>query len=159
MSSYREAMAKRHAERRKVQTSAYKMNADLLQQVPAFMLTHKFQKDSALDRQRCYVAGPVTGVEAQAALHFAAVKKQLEDGDLALEVISPMADLGLAPTDEWEHCMAVCFYALMKCQRIHMLQGWERSRGASLELALAAQMGLQITFEEETKTPLTHSTL
>ena len=35
--------------------------------------------------------------------------------------------------------------AMLDCDRIHMLPGWERSRGAVLELTIAHALGFTVT--------------
>ena len=46
--------------------------------------------------------------------------------------------------------MMVLFLVLMQCGGIYMLSGWEYSPGARVEHAVAAEIGLQISYEEAT---------
>jgi hypothetical protein len=36
--------------------------------------------------------------------------------------------------------------ALLKCDSVHVLQGWEKSKGARLEIEIARQLELPITY-------------
>jgi len=40
------------------------------------------------------------------------------------------------------NCAAIC-----QCDAIYMLQGWQHSRGAKVELALAEYLGLEVSYE------------
>lgn len=44
----------------------------------------------------------------------------------------------------WADYMRVDLIALMSCEVILMLPGWERSRGARLEMYIAGELGLDI---------------
>lgn len=46
----------------------------------------------------------------------------------------------------WECYLRHDLRAMMGCSSILMLQGWRRSKGARLELSLAAQLGMPILF-------------
>lgn len=66
------------------------------------------------------------------------------------EVVSPH-ELSEQPVGEpedaaelWRSCMRKCLAALAGCDAIALLPGWQHSRGASLELFVATQLGLRV---------------
>jgi len=50
---------------------------------------------------------------------------------------------------DWQCYMRKAVAQLIKCDRIHLLEGWSKSRGAKVEYTLALGMGLEITFQNE----------
>lgn len=90
-----------------------------------------------------YIAGAITGVdnakdvfdlaEARLSQHF-------------VKVINPMK-LNHNHNKEWESYMKVCLISLINCDYIYMTLGWEKSKGARLELNLAIDLGLEIRYQ------------
>lgn len=58
-------------------------------------------------------------------------------------VLNPVKNLGFSYRDYIN--MGLC--ELMHCDAIYMLEGWEKSQGAQLELLYARTVGLQAFFE------------
>jgi hypothetical protein len=52
-------------------------------------------------------------------------------------------------SEPWEYFMRQGIILLMKCDRIYMLEGWEKSRGAKIEYNLARDLGMKIMYEKE----------
>jgi hypothetical protein len=75
------------------------------------------------------------------AFHAAAAKLRAQGYD----VVNP-AELNPDQTASWEQCMRVDLAALVTCEEIHMLEGWEHSRGAKLELHVATALGMRPIF-------------
>lgn len=59
-------------------------------------------------------------------------------------VVNP-AESALPEGSSWRGHMREDIRALVDCDRIHLLPGWERSRGAMLELKIAHALGMTIT--------------
>jgi hypothetical protein len=94
---------------------------------------------------RVYVAGPMTGY---AELNFPAF--QTEAAALrgaGLHVINP-AEINVDPSAGWSACMRADIAQLVTCDRIHLLPGWSRSTGATLEHHIARALGLVVTLAE-----------
>ena len=90
---------------------------------------------------KLYLAGPMSNLPEWnfPAFHAAAAKLRA-DGH---EVINP-AELNPDTTMEWHQCMRVDIAALVTCEGIALLPGWENSKGARAEFATAAALGLKV---------------
>lgn len=109
--------------------------------------------------QRLYIAGPMTG---HADLNFpafhAAAAEYRKKGAF---VINPAemngGDAEIATSAKmtaeqyhahWVRCMKKDINALMTCDGVVMLPGWQKSRGAKLEHHIARNLGLTITYKD-----------
>lgn len=87
---------------------------------------------------RVYLAGPMSGHPDfnYAAFHNAAARLRAHGFD----VVNP-AEIVKTPGLGWQACMRLDIPALLTCEAIIMLPGWQSSRGARLEYRLAQQLG------------------
>jgi hypothetical protein len=53
-----------------------------------------------------------------------------------------------------KRCMTRDLLAIMECDAIYLMQGWEKSKGAQAELALAKFLGLSVYYEDQVDEPL-----
>ena len=94
---------------------------------------------------RVYLAGPMTGLPGHnfPAFHAAAAVLRERGHD----VVSP-AEANAAHVGQWtwEQFMRVDLALLVTCERIAMLPGWARSKGASLEHHVATALGMPVDF-------------
>ena len=92
---------------------------------------------------KIYLAGPMTGLPGLnfAAFHTSAAWLR----GMGHTVINP-AELNTDPEAEWHACMRVDIAALVTCDTIYLLPGWEDSRGAKLEHHIAERLGMAIEF-------------
>ncbi|HSW64957.1 MAG TPA: DUF4406 domain-containing protein [Dissulfurispiraceae bacterium] len=88
---------------------------------------------------KVYLSGPITGLEERSAGMFAAAQKEMEA--LGYEVVNPML-LAHNHNKSWEWYMAIDILALLECDHICLLPGWDISRGARLEHAIAQLRGM-----------------
>jgi hypothetical protein len=107
--------------------------------------------------KRVYIAGPMTG---HANLNFPAFHAAASAlRGQGFEVINPAEINGgedeivacalMTPQqlkDHWRDCMRNDITMLMTCDGVHMLPGWEMSKGATLEHHIASALGLEVTF-------------
>jgi hypothetical protein len=88
-----------------------------------------------------YISGPMTGLPELnfPAFNAAAVSLRAR----GWEVVNP-AELDAQDTEPrtWEEYMRRDIVELMRCTHIALLPGWQRSRGASIEARLAADLGI-----------------
>lgn len=92
---------------------------------------------------RIYVAGPMTGYPGLnfEAFHQAALELRFAGN----EVINP-AEINPNLDADWTGCMKEDIKQLVDCDAIHMLPGWEQSKGASIEHYIAVALGLQVEY-------------
>ena len=89
----------------------------------------------------CYISGPMTGIPEHNFPAFIKAKKLLKD--LGFEVLSPHE----APKcDTWEGYMRHDLQLVCKSDKIVMLPGWKKSRGALLEKMVADNLCMEAWF-------------
>lgn len=88
-----------------------------------------------------YISGQITGLEIdQAKANFKERQRIVEaDGHIA---INPFDVIEYDPKLTWSDYMIADIKALFECDAITMLDGWELSRGARIEFAIACELGL-----------------
>lgn len=94
---------------------------------------------------KIYIAGRITGREIETAF------KQFEQAENILkewgeEIVNPMR----LPHDHdktWKSYMVECIAELVKCDSIYMLKGWQKSKGARLELHIAKKLNYKIFYQ------------
>lgn len=92
---------------------------------------------------RIYVAGPMTGIEAY---NFPAFNREADFlRGQGFHVENP-ADHGVVDGATWGDYLRYDIARLATCERIHLLPGWTRSRGARLEVTIARALEMQITY-------------
>ncbi|WP_431274255.1 DUF4406 domain-containing protein [Variovorax ureilyticus] len=103
--------------------------------------------------QRVYIAGPMSGYAELnfPAFHFEAAALRTA----GLDVVNP-AEINVDPTTGWSACMRADIAELVKCDRIHLLPGWSKSRGATLEHHIGRALGLLVTLAEGAETAPDH---
>lgn len=90
---------------------------------------------------RTYLAGPMTGyAELNFPLFHAEAKRLRDSGH---DVVNP-AEINIDPAKGWAECMRADIAALVTCDAIAMLPGWDKSPGATLEHHIATRLGLLV---------------
>jgi hypothetical protein len=97
---------------------------------------------------RIYIAGPMTGLPAHNLPAFAAAAKQL--AALGYDAVNP-GRRGVVLGYTWRDYMRDALRELLGCEAVALLDGWEHSRGAALEVHVAQALGMPVQ-------PLTHWT-
>ncbi|ATF84580.1 DUF4406 domain-containing protein [Burkholderia gladioli] len=90
---------------------------------------------------KLYLAGPMTGYAELNFPTFHAEAARLRG--LGFAIVNP-AEINADTTAEWLDCMRADIKQLVDCDGIALLAGWEQSRGASLEHAVARGLGLRV---------------
>ena len=96
---------------------------------------------------KVYISGPITGrTLEEAELHFRQAHMELGRKNEVMTVINPMA-LNHDHDKTWESYMRHDIKAMLNCNAIYMLNGWEKSKGAIIEFNLAKELKFTILFE------------
>lgn len=94
-----------------------------------------------------YISGPVSGLDREeAGRRFRAAEKMIKErGEI------PINPLSLCDEDlTYEECMREDIMTMLQnADKIYMLEGYEDSPGAGLELDVAEMCGLEVEYEEE----------
>lgn len=89
-----------------------------------------------------YLAGPMTGYPDYNFPAFEEARKQLRR--LGAEVHCP-AELGQVEGWEWEQYMRRGLITMLtNCRAVVVLPGWEQSRGAKMEVGIAAKLRMTV---------------
>ena len=88
-----------------------------------------------------YLAGPMTGLpEFNYPLFISTAQRLRRAGFM---VVNP-AENGLPPSAPWAAHMRRDLHAMLDCQGIAVLPGWQTSKGASLEVQVAQALGMPV---------------
>lgn len=89
---------------------------------------------------KVFISGPMTG---HPEYNFPAFNQAAEMLTAqGYEVVNPASLFsGLTSVPPWEECVKIAIVALMGCDAIYALEGWEKSRGANIEIDLARKLG------------------
>ena len=90
---------------------------------------------------RIYISGPMTGIKDLNFPAFNAAAQALR-GE-GYDVINP-ADINTDGAKTWSACMRSDIKALCDCDTIALLDGWENSAGAHLEVHIAHRVGITV---------------
>jgi len=91
--------------------------------------------------KRIYIAGPMTGhIELNFPAFHAAAARIREAGHVAINPAEINPDASMS----WKECMKSDIAALVTCDAIHLLPGWENSKGATLEAHIAERLEIEV---------------
>ncbi len=90
---------------------------------------------------RIYIAGPMTGIPEFNFPAFHAAAAALRS--MGHEAINP-AEVVTDTTTSWAECMRRDIPALLTCEAVVTLDGWEKSKGANLEIHIARALGMPV---------------
>lgn len=94
---------------------------------------------------KVYISGKVTGTTDYMTRFGDAEARLIQKG---YTVLNPVAVTQNLPQDTtWQGYMAIALAMLLQADAIYMLSGWETSKGAAVERAVADSLGLLVTFE------------
>jgi hypothetical protein len=98
--------------------------------------------------QRIYISGKVTGLDYDQVVDKFAIAqaKAMQQYPKAIIENPILITAQIDPTETWETFMRACLIELAKCTHIIMLPCWKQSPGAKVELKMAIDLGMEITF-------------
>jgi hypothetical protein len=93
---------------------------------------------------KIYIAGPMTGIpEFNFPAFHAAAKRLRAEGHCA---INP-AEVNPDPATPWVDCMRKDIPKVLECEAIYLLPGWDKSKGALLEMHIAEALGMTVIYQ------------
>lgn len=96
--------------------------------------------------KKIYISGPMTGMPDDNCPAFNAEAARLRA--LGYEVVNP-AEINAAANLPWHECLRRDIQAMLDCDTLALLRGWQESLGAHLELSIAHRVGLKIISAQE----------
>lgn len=98
---------------------------------------------------KIYIAGKISGTTDYIE-RFENAEKKLEENGWRGRVINPAkVSSHMPPETSYKDYIHIGLSMLATCDTIYMLNGWEESLGASLELQYAVTLGYSIIYEED----------
>jgi hypothetical protein len=96
--------------------------------------------------KRIYISGAMSGIPELnfPAFHSEAARLR----KLGYDVVNP-AELCADTSAPWQICMRLDIAAMMSCDAIALMDGWEKSNGANLELHIAHRVGIEVLMAKE----------
>lgn len=91
---------------------------------------------------KVYICGPVTGIEDMNKASFYGAELILKS--LRYGVTNPIRLCEHVAPDQWEEAMKVCIKAMLDCELVVLLDGWQQSKGATLERKIALSVGIEV---------------
>lgn len=98
---------------------------------------------------RIYVAGPMTDIPDLNFPAFNAMAAKLRER--GWYVVNP-AEHGIVEGATWEDYMHYDIQRIATCCAVYMLPGWEKSRGAKVEHAIARALNMEVIYDPEAET-------
>lgn len=100
-----------------------------------------------MSQRKCYIAGKIGDLpEAEYRENFEKAKREV--AAMGWEPLSPI-DLPHNHGKTWEEHMREDLIALLGCRQVYAMTNWEKSRGTTIELKLALDVGISIIFQKE----------
>ncbi len=94
---------------------------------------------------KIYISGPITGVDGYMEKFNEAEEALLAAGH---EVVNPArVNAALPKNTTHDEYMVMSFCMLDMCDTVFFLSGWQKSKGANMELGYATRKGHTIVFE------------
>lgn len=96
--------------------------------------------------KKVYLSGPMSGMPEHNFPAFNAEAARLRA--LGYEVVNPV-DINPDPGKGWKDCLRADLVAMLACDTLALLPGWQNSQGAQLELHVAHRVGMEIALSSE----------
>lgn len=101
---------------------------------------------------RVFLSGPITGMPNLNREAF--LEEQARLWVEGCDVFSPLSVprlteeqvVYLSEERQWVYYMKQCIKALLACESVRFLPGWQNSRGACLEHKIAVALGMEISY-------------
>lgn len=88
-----------------------------------------------------YVAGPMSGIADWNVPSFEEAQGRLRDA--GFDISSPLDNMEAGGYD-WHACLRIGLQHMLVCDGVATLDGWQWSRGATLEVFVACQVAIPV---------------
>ena len=102
-----------------------------------------------MEKQKIFIAGQIVGIPFSVARKIFNSTAEILAAQ-GFDVINPM-DLDVPAGSSWTRFMAAGVAALIECDRIYMIDGWELANESRVEYKVAHEMRIPVTFETSNK--------
>jgi hypothetical protein len=110
----------------------------------------RFSNQGQRQERLVYISGAISGLEKEVYTErFSIMEERLVH--FGWKAINPVSMDALSGEQDWETCMRRDICALMSCSHILPIPGWANSRGATIEVYLARDIGLKCLDSETLK--------
>ncbi len=96
--------------------------------------------------KRLYLSGPMSGIADHNFPAFNAEAERMRR--MGFDVVNPV-DINPEPGATWHQCLRNDLAALLTCDTLVLLDGWQQSAGAHLEMHVAHRIGMEIVIAKE----------
>lgn len=97
-------------------------------------------------KNRIYISGPISGLKLNLAKQRFKNASYNAKKQYKLEPINPFI-YGLQGNHKWLTHMIFDIWLLLHCRSIYMMDGWEKSKGARWEKAIAEFFRMKVYYE------------
>lgn len=97
-------------------------------------------------RSRVHISGPMSGMPEHNFPAFNAEAVRLRS--IGFDVVNPV-DINPDPATPWHDCLRKDLAALLTCDLLALLPGWQRPQGAHLEMHVAHRVGMDICISSD----------
>lgn len=98
---------------------------------------------------KIYISGPITN-KLDYMEDFDRAEEKLWEEYPEAEIINPARTNATLPkSTTWEQYMSICYILLDMCDAIYMIDGWNKSKGAIIEICYAIKRNMKILMEKD----------
>lgn len=95
--------------------------------------------------QKCYLSGGMTGIKDFNFPAFNSLAGRLEAK--GIKVFNPAEKGSVDTSRPWTTMMKIAITEMMKTDKVVVLPGWQKSKGALIEVKLAKSLGMEVIEE------------
>jgi|SRR5690625_671840 len=103
-----------------------------------------------------YICGPMSGIKDYNRPKFNRIAEEMRRE--GYDVFNP-AEIKGQPNWGWQQYMRRAISGMMTCDLVYVLNGWETSKGANIEIDLANKMDIEMVYEKDVNVKGLHNVI